>query len=62
MLKEDVVGIVNSQGSFTQMESSVSKLQAYSHLFNKDAMSQFMQLAQEAKDVDEEYLEKDEDA
>lgn len=43
-LKEDVLGIIGNQGEeevLTQIKDSATRLQAYTHLFNEKALSQF---------------------
>jgi hypothetical protein len=45
-LKEDVLGIIEgvSDDSLAQIKDSASRLQAYAHLFNEQAMNEFAQL------------------
>ena len=60
-LKEDVANIVDGGNNvdFAQIKDSASKLSAYTHLFNQNAINQFSQLSD---DVDAETGEWDEAA
>jgi DNA invertase Pin-like site-specific DNA recombinase len=61
-LKQDVLGIVeggNAQVELSQITDSFKKLEAYTHLFNAQAMKDFAQLTQGRQDVSSETAEWD---